>query len=360
MHACPACRVHPSNRSRSSSSSVTSTSSTKMHADLPPHSSRMRFIVDAEAAITSRPTAELPVKRHHVHPGIGVRTMLASTPLGVTTLTTPGRDVGLLVDDRASASPANGVSGDGLSTIVLPAASAARELHHVQRVREVPRGHRCHHTERLIPQQRRARGPPKIRRRLDRLHRQFRGASDHEGGTVDLDESFVCCTAPFGLRERVDLVASGEQGVAELLEASGSFLGCSARTIPRNRKPTARQRWRFDLARRRHPVQSRSPARWRDRRRRIARCPVDPSTVDVVPIGVDKGTWLGHRIRLPSWSTAGVRRCGIPTLDHPTSSSKMYTRGGQRRQRYSASTFIDSIDRTRLGSGRHILPDIYI
>ena len=60
--------------------------------------------------------------------GSSVSTLLASTPLGVTTLTTPG---GMSVSSsmiRASASPANGVSGDGLRTIVLPAASAARSF----------------------------------------------------------------------------------------------------------------------------------------------------------------------------------------------------------------------------------------
>ena len=56
--------------------------------------------------------------------GSVVSSLLASMLLGVTTLTTPG---GISVCSsmiRASARPAIGVSGDGLSTTVFPAANA--------------------------------------------------------------------------------------------------------------------------------------------------------------------------------------------------------------------------------------------
>ena len=56
--------------------------------------------------------------------GSVLSSLAASTPDGVTTLTTPG---GMSVYSsiiRASASPASGVSGEGLRTMVLPAASA--------------------------------------------------------------------------------------------------------------------------------------------------------------------------------------------------------------------------------------------
>ena len=61
-----------------------------MPADFPPHSSRIRFIVPPAADITSRPTAELPVKLTMSIRASVVSSLLASIPLGVTTLTTPG------------------------------------------------------------------------------------------------------------------------------------------------------------------------------------------------------------------------------------------------------------------------------
>ena len=97
-----------------------------MLADLPPHSSSSRFIVPPAAAITSRPTTELPVKLTMSIRGSTVSSLLDSMSVGVTTLTTPG---GISVCSwmiRASANPASGASGDGLSTTVLPAASAAQ------------------------------------------------------------------------------------------------------------------------------------------------------------------------------------------------------------------------------------------
>ena len=95
-----------------------------MLADLPPHSSKMRFMASPAARMTSQPTAELPVKLIMSMRGSVVSSLAASRPDGVTTLTTPG---GMSVCSSmiwASASPASGVSGEGLSTTVLPAASA--------------------------------------------------------------------------------------------------------------------------------------------------------------------------------------------------------------------------------------------
>ena len=78
----------------------------------------------AAAAITSRPTAELPVKLTMSTRGSVVSNLLASRLVGVITLTTPGGISVYSSTMRASASPASGVNGDGLRTIVLPAASA--------------------------------------------------------------------------------------------------------------------------------------------------------------------------------------------------------------------------------------------
>ncbi len=95
-----------------------------MLADLPPSSSRIRFIVSPAADITSRPTTELPVKLTMSTRGSVVSSLAASTLDGVTTLTTPGGMSVCSSMSRASAKPASGVSGDGLSTTVLPAARA--------------------------------------------------------------------------------------------------------------------------------------------------------------------------------------------------------------------------------------------
>ena len=81
-------------------------------------------MVSAAPAITLRPTAELPVKLTMSTRGSTVSVRLASTLVGVTTLTTPaGMSVSSSMS-RASARAASGVSGEGLSTTVLPAASA--------------------------------------------------------------------------------------------------------------------------------------------------------------------------------------------------------------------------------------------
>ena len=95
-----------------------------MLADLPPSSSRIRFSVSPAADMTWRPTTELPVKLIMSIRGSVVSSLAASTPDGVTTLTTPGGISVCSSMRRASASPASGVSGEGLSTTVLPAASA--------------------------------------------------------------------------------------------------------------------------------------------------------------------------------------------------------------------------------------------
>ena len=70
-----------------------------MAADFPPHSSRIRFIVPPAAAMTCLPTAELPVKLTMSIRGSVVSSLLASMPLGVTTLTTPGGMSVCSIDD---------------------------------------------------------------------------------------------------------------------------------------------------------------------------------------------------------------------------------------------------------------------
>ena len=81
-------------------------------------------MVAPAADMTSHPTAELPVKLTMSMRGSVVSSLAASTPDGVTTFTTPGGMSVYSLIIRASASPASGVNGDGLSTTVFPAASA--------------------------------------------------------------------------------------------------------------------------------------------------------------------------------------------------------------------------------------------
>ena len=93
-------------------------------ADFPPSSSSNRFSVPPAAAMMSRPTAVDPVKVTMSTRGSSTRARLAPRSDVVTTLTTPGGMSVASSTIRARASPANGESGDGLRTTVLPAASA--------------------------------------------------------------------------------------------------------------------------------------------------------------------------------------------------------------------------------------------
>ena len=81
-------------------------------------------MVSPAADMTWRPTSVLPVKLIMSIRGSVVSSWAGSMPDGVTTLTTPGGMSVCSSMRRASASPASGVSGEGLSTTVLPAASA--------------------------------------------------------------------------------------------------------------------------------------------------------------------------------------------------------------------------------------------
>jgi hypothetical protein len=91
-------------------------------ADLPPSSSTTFFSVSAPWPYTLRPTAPEPVKLTRSTPGCRVR----ASPAGmspVTMFSTPaGSPASCATSPMSSAS--SGVNGDGLSTVVQPAASA--------------------------------------------------------------------------------------------------------------------------------------------------------------------------------------------------------------------------------------------
>ncbi len=89
---------------------------------LPPSSRCSRFVVGAAADITARPAREEPVMDTIATPGCSTRAAPTSAP-PVTTLSTPGgRPASTAIS--ASRRVDEGVSGAGLSTTVLPAASA--------------------------------------------------------------------------------------------------------------------------------------------------------------------------------------------------------------------------------------------
>ena len=106
----------------------------------------------AAAAMTFRPVAVEPV--NDTRSTRGSDESRAPTPWSAeaTTLSTPGRDVGLLGGDAPErASPSTGVSGAGLSTTVHPAASAGADLGQVDLHGEVPRRDRADHAGGLAP-----------------------------------------------------------------------------------------------------------------------------------------------------------------------------------------------------------------
>ena len=125
---------------------------------------------------------------------------------------------------RASASPASGVSGEGLSTTVLPAASALIQLHDVETVREVPWRQDRHHTQRLMPQQRCSGADPGDLL-VGQLGGELGGVHGHESGAVDLHHALIGNAAPLHLGQREELVGVLHQRVAQLVETPGALLG---------------------------------------------------------------------------------------------------------------------------------------
>ena len=94
-----------------------------MFADLPPSSSVTRLIVPAAPAAIPRPTSVEPVKAIFATSGCSTSRRPQTLPGPATTLSTPsGMPASSAI--RSSSSAVSGVSSAGLSTTVLPAASA--------------------------------------------------------------------------------------------------------------------------------------------------------------------------------------------------------------------------------------------
>ena len=133
-----------------------SASANTMLADLPPSSSVTRLIVCAAPAAIERPTSVEPVNATLATSGCSTsRAPDRRCPGPATTLTTPsGMPASSAI--RSNSSAVSGVSSAGLSTTVLPAASAGAELPRGDRQREVPRRDQRHDAERLAERHRHA------------------------------------------------------------------------------------------------------------------------------------------------------------------------------------------------------------
>ncbi len=105
-----------------------SASSSTMNADLPPSSRNTFFTVSEAARITDRPVGVDPVNDTRSTRGSVASRAPRAWSLEVTMFTTPG---GMSVSSariRPTTAAHHGVSGAGLSTIALPAASAGPSL----------------------------------------------------------------------------------------------------------------------------------------------------------------------------------------------------------------------------------------
>ncbi len=121
-HPCPAC-IEAVNAAIEQAPARSASSSTR-NADLPPSSRNTFFSVAAPSAITARPVLVDPVNDTMSTRGSFDSRAPTAWSLEVTTLTTPaGKSVCSVINSPSTAA-AHGVSGAGLSTKVLPAASA--------------------------------------------------------------------------------------------------------------------------------------------------------------------------------------------------------------------------------------------
>ncbi len=99
-----------------------------MNGDLPPSSSETFFTSCAAAIITRRPVGTEPVKASLSTSRWSVSGSPASLPVPETTFSTPrGRPISSAIPPSSRA--VSGVSSEGFSTTVAPAASAGATFH---------------------------------------------------------------------------------------------------------------------------------------------------------------------------------------------------------------------------------------
>ena len=143
-----------------------------MNGSLPPISRFTRATRSAQATATRLPVSTEPVKA--MQSTRSSRTIASPTsPAPATRFTTPA---GRCSKHGASMSVESGVSSEGLQTVVLPAASAGRELPREQQQRVVPGHDAADDAHRLLDDQRQLGG-------LDRR--------DHAAGVVAADLGVV-------------------------------------------------------------------------------------------------------------------------------------------------------------------------
>ena len=116
------------NAAASGTTASRSASSSTTVAAFPPSSRRTRFTVPEAAAITLRPVAVDPVNATASTRGSVVSAAATSFDDDVSTLRTPSGKSVRSTTRRPRCAPDHGESGDGLSTTVHPAASAAPTL----------------------------------------------------------------------------------------------------------------------------------------------------------------------------------------------------------------------------------------
>ena len=121
MHCCPVFTKQPTQAWTAAASR--SASANTMLADLPPSSSEAGTSRRPAASATRRPVAVEPVNATTSTPGWSTSGAPVSEPEPVTQLTTPGGKPASAIRS-ISFSTGSGASSDGLTTTVLPAASA--------------------------------------------------------------------------------------------------------------------------------------------------------------------------------------------------------------------------------------------
>ena len=210
-----------------------------------------------------RPTSVEPVNATFATSGCSTSRCPQTLPGPATTFSTPsGRPASSAIFSSSSA--VSGVSSAGLSTIVLPAASAGRHLPRGDHQREVPRHDQAHHAERLAEGHVHAAGHRDrvaeqplgragvVAEGLDHHAHLAAGVADRLAGVARLEHGQVLGA----LLERVGQPAQQRRAVGGVHRAPGRERGLGA-PPPRRRSPP-----------RPRAGPRPSPARWRARRPR--------------------------------------------------------------------------------------------
>ena len=146
VQTCPLLR----NRAHAAPGTATSrsASSKTISGSMPPSSRLTRFNCSAARTAMRVPTAVDPVNAMHATFGSSMRAAPTSSPVPVTTLTTPGGKWARAVS--TSRNVASGVNSEGLMTTAVPRGERRRNLPDQQQQRVVERDDGRHDPERLL------------------------------------------------------------------------------------------------------------------------------------------------------------------------------------------------------------------